>query len=162
MYRSKFSWPRHLLEVSGQLHAPAALPRYPLDRRLGGPQSRCGRRGEEKILDPPVVQPVDYAIPSPTTRPCSSFKVNDLPPAFTLYLARLIRRWRWRPYVPPKHRATCRYIPVDSITQNHRCENLKSYILLFYYAPSRKRRRLKLCISTCCDAIVVYYRGKGS
>jgi hypothetical protein len=26
-------------------------PRYPLDRRLGGPQSRSGRRGEEKILD---------------------------------------------------------------------------------------------------------------
>jgi hypothetical protein len=37
--------------VSGQLHAPAALyarvkdPLYPLDRRLGGPQSRFGRRG---------------------------------------------------------------------------------------------------------------------
>jgi hypothetical protein len=26
-------------------------PRYPLDRRLGGPQNRSGRRGEEKILD---------------------------------------------------------------------------------------------------------------
>jgi hypothetical protein len=25
MYRSKFSWPRHYLEVSGKLHAPAAL-----------------------------------------------------------------------------------------------------------------------------------------
>jgi hypothetical protein len=27
-------------------------PRYPLDRKLGGPQSRSGRRGEKKILDP--------------------------------------------------------------------------------------------------------------
>jgi hypothetical protein len=26
-------------------------PRYPLDRRLGGPQSRSGRRGADKILD---------------------------------------------------------------------------------------------------------------
>jgi hypothetical protein len=26
MYRSMFSWPRHWLEVSSQLHAPAALP----------------------------------------------------------------------------------------------------------------------------------------
>jgi hypothetical protein len=26
-------------------------PRYPLDRRLGGPQSRSGRFGEENILD---------------------------------------------------------------------------------------------------------------
>jgi hypothetical protein len=25
---------------------------YPLDGRLGGPQSRSGRRGEEKLLDP--------------------------------------------------------------------------------------------------------------
>jgi hypothetical protein len=73
MYRATFSWPRHYLDLSGQLHAPTALPpgkapplRYPLDRRLGGPQSRSGRCGEEKILDPTgtrilnssVVQPV--------------------------------------------------------------------------------------------------------
>jgi hypothetical protein len=41
------------MEVSGRLHAPAALPPgkeplVPLDRRLGGPQSRSGRGGEEK------------------------------------------------------------------------------------------------------------------
>jgi hypothetical protein len=35
--------PLYLLENS---------PRYPLYRRLCGPQSRSGRRGEEKILDP--------------------------------------------------------------------------------------------------------------
>jgi hypothetical protein len=44
-----------LMEVSGQLHAPTALlrvksPRYPLDRRLGGPQSRSGRGSEEKKI----------------------------------------------------------------------------------------------------------------
>jgi hypothetical protein len=45
MYRSTFSLPCHKLEVSGQLHAPAALLSgrvrellYPLDKRLGGPQ----------------------------------------------------------------------------------------------------------------------------
>jgi hypothetical protein len=26
--------------------------RYPLDRRLGGPQNQSGRRGEEKMFDP--------------------------------------------------------------------------------------------------------------
>jgi hypothetical protein len=37
--------------VSGQRHAPAGLylrgkePGYPLDRRLGGPQSQSGHRG---------------------------------------------------------------------------------------------------------------------
>jgi hypothetical protein len=42
------------MEVSGQLHAPATLlpdkrsPRYPLDRRLDGPQSRSGRCGETR------------------------------------------------------------------------------------------------------------------
>jgi hypothetical protein len=44
---------RHYMEVSDQLHAPAALPPvkvpwYPFDRRVGGPQSRSGRGGEEK------------------------------------------------------------------------------------------------------------------
>jgi hypothetical protein len=42
--------------VSGQLHAPDAIPRgespqYPLYRRFCGPQSQSGRRGEEKILE---------------------------------------------------------------------------------------------------------------
>jgi hypothetical protein len=46
-----YTKPRHEMGVSGQRHAPAAIyprvkdPRYPLDRRLGGPQSRSGRRG---------------------------------------------------------------------------------------------------------------------
>jgi hypothetical protein len=31
---------------------PGKEPRYSLDRRLDGPQSRYGRRGEEKIPDP--------------------------------------------------------------------------------------------------------------
>jgi hypothetical protein len=45
------------MEVSGQLHAPEALPRehasrFPLDRRLDGPQSRFGSYEEEKNLSP--------------------------------------------------------------------------------------------------------------
>jgi hypothetical protein len=49
--------------VSGQRHAPAALyprgknPRYPLDRRLGGPQSRSGRRGQKKNLPLSGIEP---------------------------------------------------------------------------------------------------------
>ena len=62
--------------VGGQLHASTALPpgktRYPLYRRLGGPQNRSGQ--VRKIspspgLYPRTVQPVasrytDYAIPA--------------------------------------------------------------------------------------------------
>jgi hypothetical protein len=43
------------MEVSGQLHTPAALPPgiqppYSLDMRLGGPQIRSGLDEEEKNL----------------------------------------------------------------------------------------------------------------
>jgi hypothetical protein len=43
------------MEVSGHFHVLAVLPsenclRYPLDKSLGGSQSRSGRCGEEKIL----------------------------------------------------------------------------------------------------------------
>jgi hypothetical protein len=46
------------MEVSGQLHAPDALPPgnrpwYPLDRRLGELRSRSVHCGEEKNLAPP-------------------------------------------------------------------------------------------------------------
>jgi hypothetical protein len=59
--------------VSGQRHAPDVLyprdkdPQYPLDRRLGGPQSWSGQRLQEKSFasaryQTPVVQSVvrDY------------------------------------------------------------------------------------------------------
>jgi hypothetical protein len=58
------------MEVSGRLHASAAVPPgikppcYSLDRRLGEPQIRSGRGGEEKNsyplsgLEPSIIQPV--------------------------------------------------------------------------------------------------------
>jgi hypothetical protein len=62
------------------LYSRVKSHRYPLDRRLGGPQSQSGRLGEEKILDPSgtrnsdpsVVQSVasrytDYPIPAHKT-----------------------------------------------------------------------------------------------
>jgi hypothetical protein len=46
------------MEVSGQLHAPAALPKgkspwYPLNMSLGVPRRRFGHGGEEKNSQPP-------------------------------------------------------------------------------------------------------------
>jgi hypothetical protein len=57
------------MEVSGQLHVRPLYPQgkspwYPLDRSLGGIQSRSGRGGEEKNsqllpgLEPPIIQSV--------------------------------------------------------------------------------------------------------
>jgi hypothetical protein len=50
------------MEVSGQLHASASLPQekspwYPLDWRLGGPQSRSGHGGE---LSPEALIPLSH------------------------------------------------------------------------------------------------------
>jgi hypothetical protein len=55
MYRSEYSFPQQKFEASVQLYVPVApspekRPRYPLYRRLGGPQNRFGRIGEEKNL----------------------------------------------------------------------------------------------------------------
>jgi hypothetical protein len=35
------------------LYSQGKSPWYPLDRKIGGPQSRCGRDGEEKNSQPP-------------------------------------------------------------------------------------------------------------
>jgi hypothetical protein len=65
MYSSTLSLTSALDGVGSQRHAPASLPpgktRYPLYRRLGGPQGRSGR--VRKIsptpgFDPRTVQPV--------------------------------------------------------------------------------------------------------
>jgi hypothetical protein len=66
------------MQVSGQLYVQAALPhgnrhQYPLDRRLGGSQSRSWRCGEEKSLAPcrdsisghPARRCSGWAIPTP-------------------------------------------------------------------------------------------------
>ena len=65
------------MAVGGQRHAPAALPpgktRYPLYRKLGGPQRRSGQARKISTppgFDPRTVQPVasryaDWAIAAP-------------------------------------------------------------------------------------------------
>ena len=67
------------MRVGGQCHAPASLPpgktRYPLYRRLGGPQDRSGRVRKispPREFDPRTVQPV-YRLHSYRSRKCHSF-----------------------------------------------------------------------------------------
>jgi hypothetical protein len=82
------------MEVSGRLHSPAVLPQgkrlwYPLDRRLGGPQSRSGRGGEEKNsqplprLEPPIIQPAAQRYTTELSRhPNSTNMANIKQPLF--------------------------------------------------------------------------------
>jgi hypothetical protein len=76
------------MEVNGQLHVPAALtqgkrPCYPLDKRLGGSQSRSGHEGEEKNSQPlPGLEP-----PRPSAIPLSYpgfFKITEYVACFVL------------------------------------------------------------------------------
>jgi hypothetical protein len=61
------------------LYLQGKSPRYPSDRRLGGPQSRSGRGGEEKTsypltgLELPVIQPVAQRYTTELTRPHEEF-----------------------------------------------------------------------------------------
>jgi hypothetical protein len=52
----------------GRFTAGGKSPRYPLDRRLGGPQNQSGRRGEEKILPLPGLEfrPLGRSVAIPT------------------------------------------------------------------------------------------------
>jgi hypothetical protein len=76
--------------MSGQLHAPAALPlgkcpRYPFYRKLGGPQSRSRRYGEVKIF-----YPIGTRTPAPPGRPARSQSLYRL----TVRLKRLVTNYK--------------------------------------------------------------------
>jgi hypothetical protein len=51
-------WRRVVSFMSRPLYPQGKSPCYPLDRRLGGPQSMSGRGGEEKNFQPVIIQPV--------------------------------------------------------------------------------------------------------
>jgi hypothetical protein len=95
------------------LYPRGKSPRYPLDRRLGGPQSQSGRFGEMKILDPhrdsnsdsSVVQPVASQIITRIWESARSvcaldknfayyyFRVGCLVPAFICEIHKLHCSW---------------------------------------------------------------------
>jgi hypothetical protein len=83
MYRSTFSWPRQKLEVSGQLHAPAALtpgkePPVPIEQevrwtsepvwtiwRSENSWSHRDSNSDSSVVQPVVSRYTDYVIPAP-------------------------------------------------------------------------------------------------
>jgi hypothetical protein len=76
------------------LYPRGRTPRYPLDRRLSGPQSRFGRRGEEKILDPTGTR-------TPTPQSLYRLRWRMVPTFFTVVLVPFCQTTRCqlrRPY----------------------------------------------------------------
>jgi hypothetical protein len=59
------SWRRVLSFTPRPLCPQGKIPRYPLDRRLGGPQSRSGWLWEKKILDPSRTRNSDRSVVQP-------------------------------------------------------------------------------------------------
>jgi hypothetical protein len=51
-------------------------PRYPFGRRLGGPQSRSGRRTGEKVLDPTGTRALTPSSSGPLTSRCTDYALN--------------------------------------------------------------------------------------
>jgi hypothetical protein len=76
------------MEVSGQLHTPAALtqeksPWYPLDRRLGGSQSRSGHGGDQKNSQPlPLTRTPNHSAYSSALHHCAIVSPLKLPAEF--------------------------------------------------------------------------------
>jgi hypothetical protein len=72
MYRSTYSWPNWRWAVSftaRPLYPRGNSPRYPLDRRLGGPQNRSGRGEIKENLDPPGIPTPRPSSPQPVAIP---------------------------------------------------------------------------------------------
>jgi hypothetical protein len=78
--------------------------RYPLDRRLGGPQSQSGRRGEEKTLDPPGTRtttpwsssPYPVAIPTELSRDDGRRdKIPHIDKFFFLEMSQSFQNFAW-------------------------------------------------------------------
>jgi hypothetical protein len=70
---------RWWLVISRPLYPQEKGPRYPLDGRVGGPQSRYGRGGEEKNSQPlPVFEPL---ISQSVARRC----ITELPMTYCVF-----------------------------------------------------------------------------
>jgi len=90
MYSSTVSLTSALDAVGGQRHAPAALPlgktRYPLYRRLDGPQGRSGRTKnispppgvDSRTVEPVASRYIDWAIPAHRTGKRNEISVGHM------------------------------------------------------------------------------------
>jgi hypothetical protein len=76
------------------LYPKLKSPRYSLDRRLGGLQSRLGRCGEEENLALPGIEPVEekYLMSLPDVEP----QFLRLPVCSLFIVSTMLRRYNWK------------------------------------------------------------------
>jgi hypothetical protein len=120
MYISMHSSPGHHLEVGGALIGLPLYSQHPLDRRLGGPQSRTARHGEMKILDTTWARtsnprPIAVASGHPDCQLGEESLARNQRQSMHLVsrwiLARLIfRPWRWKRKFSPKRKLTLKLL----------------------------------------------------
>jgi hypothetical protein len=85
------SWRLVVTFTPRPLYPRTKSPWYPLDRRLGGPQNRSGRLGEEKNLAPTGTR---TPTPRPTSRSQSLYRLSypGLPETHTPLLHEILLR----------------------------------------------------------------------
>ena len=106
-----FLQPRRSMGMGRQRHAPAALPpgknRYPLYRRLGGPQgllNGCGKPRPQRDSIPGPSTPQQVALPTELSRPTSwtravaisadSMRTSGVETGDIWRILTKVRRWR--------------------------------------------------------------------
>jgi hypothetical protein len=113
-------------------HVPAALPPYPLDRKLGGPQSRSGRRGEEKILDPRGLESKPSGVQPVDSRHCKFVLIS----VTHSYIVHLVRRMQG--------------VSIKRNAPNTKCSKT-SYVTSFYTESSSSTAEFKQsCVACKC------------
>jgi hypothetical protein len=121
------------------LNTQGNSPRYPLDRRLGGPQSRSGRGGEEKNSQPPPgIEPLNPDRPArnPALYRLSYHYESELERNVCLSPSRLLRLlvFQFTFYTLP---------------------NNVSYLPLPQVPWSRARARARVCVCVCLSVCLI-------
>jgi hypothetical protein len=124
------------------LYSRVKSPRYPLDRRLGGPQGQSGRRREDKLLDPhrysnsdqSVVQSVDnrytdWAIPAHRCRENDGYLLTGLSPSWGAANCAAPREFPsilWNPKVQYRVHKSAPLLPM--LSHIHPIHSIPSYL----------------------------------